>query len=205
MNIAAKPAPGRPRGFDEQEILSTARQLFYCHGYHATSSRMLQRATGLTAPSLYNSFGSKRDLFLLVLQSYVDATIGYLFVDLVNGARGLDDLDTMLDQLWIAICASERPLGCLVLNTRAEFDTSEPDIFAICDGFTQAQADAIEQAFLRAADLGEVSGDHVQSRTLAFRLMLNGVQNLARSNGMTDELGDAFAALRFTLRDWQMT
>jgi len=180
-------------------------QLFYKYGYNGTSSRMLQQATGLTAPSLYNGFGSKRDLFLAALTRYIDSTLNYLFVDLANGTKGIDDLEVMLDQLWISIEALEQPLGCLVLNTRGEFGTSEPDILAICDAFTRQQAGAIQESFRRAAKQGEITSDSVERRVLAFRLMLNGVQNLARTNGMTDELRDAYAALRSTLQEWRQT
>jgi TetR/AcrR family transcriptional repressor of nem operon len=203
LHIVEKLAPGRPRSFDEQEILSTAMHLFYQHGYHGTSSRLLQQETGLTAPSLYHSFGSKRDLFLAALRRYAEFTLNHLFVDLTNGAQGIDDVEIMLDQLWIAIEAPERPLGCLVLNTRGEFGTADPDILAICDDFTQQQAAAIHDAFSRAATLGEISPDNVENRVLAFRMMLNGVQNLSRTNGMTDELRAAYTALRFTLREWR--
>jgi TetR/AcrR family transcriptional repressor of nem operon len=205
LTVTVKAAPGRPRGFDEQAILATSMQLFYEHGYNGTSSRLLQQATGLTAPSLYNSFGSKRDLFLAALKRYVEFTHNYLFVELANGTRGINDLEVMLDQLWIAIEAPERPLGCLVLNTRGEFGTSEPDILAICDVFTHQQANAIRDAFRRAAERGEISSDSVERRVLAFRLMLNGVQNLSRTNGMTDELRDAYAALRTTLQEWRQS
>ncbi len=203
LHISEKSAPGRPRGFDEQEILSTAMQLFYRHGYHGTSSRLLQQETGLTAPSIYNVFGSKRDVSLAALRRYIEATLGYLFVDLSGGVRGIDDVERMLDQLWIAIESQEQPLGCLVLNTRLEFGKSEPDILAICDDFTQQQAAAIRDGFSRAANLGEIPLETVENRVLAFRLMLNGVQSLARANGMNDELRAAYAALRFTLQDWR--
>jgi TetR/AcrR family transcriptional repressor of nem operon len=203
LHIVEKLTPGRPRSFDEQEVLATVMHLFYQNGYHGTSSRLLQQATGLTAPSLYNSFGSKRDLFLAALRRYAEFTLNHLFVDLTNGAQGIDDVEIMLDELWIAIEAPERPLGCLVLNTRGEFGTADPDILAICDDFTRQQAAAIHDAFSRAVELGEIPLDSVENRLLAFRMMLNGVQNLSRTNGMTDELRAAYAALRFTLREWR--
>jgi hypothetical protein len=112
-------------------------------------------------------------------------------------------LEIMLDKLWVAIDTSERPLGCLVLNTRGEFRTTDLDILAVCDEFTQHQTGAIKDAFSRAADLGEISSDSVDRRTLAFRLMLDGVQNLARTNGMTETLRDSYAAIRFTLGEWR--
>lgn len=203
MNTITKPLLGRPKGFDEQNILIIAMQLFYKHGYYGCTSRLLQQATGVTAPSLYNCYGSKRDLFLAALKLYIDSTLGYLFVDLASGTGGIDDLKEMLDKLWIAIEAPERPQGCLVLNTRGEFMTSEPDILALCDEFTSGQAAAIHDAFVRAADLGEISSDMITHRVLAFRLMLNGVQHLAHASGMTDELRNAYTSLHMTLQDWR--
>jgi TetR/AcrR family transcriptional repressor of nem operon len=203
LNTIIKPLLGRPKGFDEQNILFIAMGMFYKHGYNGSTSRSLQQATGLTAPSLYNSFGSKRNLFLTSLKLYIESTLNYMFVDLANGTRGIDDLEEMLDKLWIAIEAPERPLGCFVLNTRGEFGTSEPDILALCDEFTTGQAGAIRGAFARAADLGEISSGMITRRVLALRLMLNGVQHLAHTNGMTDELRDAYTALRMTLQEWR--
>ena len=43
--------------------LEAAMQCFWRHGYEATSLRDLTGAMGLTAPSLYNSFGDKQQLF----------------------------------------------------------------------------------------------------------------------------------------------
>ena len=88
---------------------------------------------------------------------------------------------------------------------RKQFGTSEPDILEICDAFTNQQASAIRDAFSRAAERGEIPPDSVERRVLAFRLMLNGVQNLSRTNGMTDELRAAYAALRTTLQEWRQT
>lgn len=57
----------RPRTFDEGEVLSKARQLFATQGYNGTSIDDLVRETGLLRGSLYKAFGSKRNLFEMVL------------------------------------------------------------------------------------------------------------------------------------------
>jgi len=51
------------------------KRLFWAHGYEATSTRDLVRATGLTQPSLYNAFGHQRGLFPSALEHYLEAPL----------------------------------------------------------------------------------------------------------------------------------
>jgi len=63
---------GRPRGFDEQDVVAAAARLFTRLGYEATSVDDLVGATGLHRGSLYKAFGSKRGIFLAALHRSVD-------------------------------------------------------------------------------------------------------------------------------------
>jgi len=62
---------GRPREFDESNVLSQARALFAAQGYNGTSIDDLVKSTGLLRGSLYKAFGSKRNLFVLVLDGAI--------------------------------------------------------------------------------------------------------------------------------------
>lgn len=57
----------RPREFEIAEVLSQARTIFAAQGYNGTSIDELVRATGLMRGSIYKAFGSKRNLFVLLL------------------------------------------------------------------------------------------------------------------------------------------
>lgn len=57
----------RPRSFDEELVFSQARTLFANQGYNGTSIDDLVKATGLLRGSLYKAFGSKRNLFEMLL------------------------------------------------------------------------------------------------------------------------------------------
>lgn len=57
----------RPRKFEVDEVLSSARAVFATQGYNGTSIDELIRATGLMRGSIYKAFGSKRNLFVLIL------------------------------------------------------------------------------------------------------------------------------------------
>ena len=61
------PKQGRPREFDAGAALDGAMRLFWRVGYEAASLPDLEAATGLARSSLYNAFGSKRDLYLKAL------------------------------------------------------------------------------------------------------------------------------------------
>ena len=64
---------GRKRSFDDDEVLSHAREVFLEHGYEGTSIDALVKATGLLRGSLYGAFGSKRGMFVAALHDATDS------------------------------------------------------------------------------------------------------------------------------------
>jgi TetR/AcrR family transcriptional regulator, transcriptional repressor for nem operon len=64
----------RPREFHEASALKAALECFWRRGYEATSLRDLTGAMGLTAPSIYNAFGDKQELFGRALDQYLEHT-----------------------------------------------------------------------------------------------------------------------------------
>lgn len=59
---------GRPRTFNEADVIAIAANAFLRTGYEGTSIDDLVEATGVRRGSLYKAFGSKRGLFLLSLE-----------------------------------------------------------------------------------------------------------------------------------------
>lgn len=57
----------RPRAFDETLVLARAKKLFASRGYNGTSIDDLVKATGMLRGSLYQAFGSKRNMFERIL------------------------------------------------------------------------------------------------------------------------------------------
>ena len=82
---------GRPKTFDEREVITQASELFAAQGFHGTSIDDLVQKTGLLRGSLYKAFGSKRNLFLIVLQD--------LLLDFKASERELDLLTVALKDL----------------------------------------------------------------------------------------------------------
>lgn len=108
---------GRPRKFNEQDVLATARQLFNETGYHGTSVDDLSRATGLSKGSLYGAFGDKEALFLRIFEEYC-ASSGEGAAALLEGPE-----DQALDRLraWLTVPDDHTGrYGCLLAKATAE-------------------------------------------------------------------------------------
>ncbi len=60
----------RTAGFDYEEKLAVARELFWEKGYAATTLHNLVDALQLNRSSIYNTYGSKHALFIACLKSY---------------------------------------------------------------------------------------------------------------------------------------
>ncbi|MEU5564977.1 TetR/AcrR family transcriptional regulator [Micromonospora musae] len=72
-------AGGRPRSFDSDVALDRALEVFWRQGYEGTAISDLTKAMGINnAPSLYNAFGSKEQLFVKVLDRYAEGPARYI-------------------------------------------------------------------------------------------------------------------------------
>lgn len=61
---------GRPRGFDREQALQAAINVFWAKGYDGASMKDLTAAMGINAPSLYAAFGDKHQLYLEAIDRY---------------------------------------------------------------------------------------------------------------------------------------
>ncbi|KQT31419.1 TetR family transcriptional regulator [Sphingomonas sp. Leaf412] len=68
--VIGKQGAGRPRGFDEDEVLDAALLIFWDKGYEGASLDDLMTGMKLTKSSLYKAFGSKEALFRRAVDRY---------------------------------------------------------------------------------------------------------------------------------------
>jgi TetR/AcrR family transcriptional repressor of nem operon len=119
---------GRPLEFNPDRVLDAAMDLFWHQGYDATSLQSLLKAMRLSKSSLYQSFGSKQQLFELCLQRYQQMIRANWLERLTGEASGrqfiLDTLSSVVEEAH----GSVNPRGCLIMNTASEFAQSKPKI-----------------------------------------------------------------------------
>lgn len=118
----------RPLAFDRQEMIQKAMYLFWEKGYAATSIQDLVKATGLNRSSLYNTFKSKEQLFLLSLDQYIQVNV-QLTQDKVQEAKHeLDVIRIYLQTIMESCLADKENKGCMIANCKAEMSNTQTEI-----------------------------------------------------------------------------
>jgi TetR/AcrR family fatty acid metabolism transcriptional regulator len=59
----------------EREILDAATRLFATHGFHATSTRRIAAAAGVSEGTVFHYFGSKNELMLAILDRFYNGLL----------------------------------------------------------------------------------------------------------------------------------
>jgi TetR/AcrR family transcriptional repressor of nem operon len=102
---------GRPRGFDEAQVVRAAATLFASRAYDGISVDDLVAHLGVHRNSLYKTFGSKRGLYLAALRWHLEHHLRPLIArigeagtasEAARSAMGLDPAGASLDLLLLA-------------------------------------------------------------------------------------------------------
>jgi TetR/AcrR family transcriptional regulator, transcriptional repressor for nem operon len=146
---------GRTRGFDVDEALDVALDVFWRQGFDATSMQVLCRAMEVRPGSVYAAFGNKRDLFVAALRRYVE-TVSTEAVERLNGApTGLQGLREYFAHLVDAMVDGKRAWGCLITNSLVEFAARDPELA----GLFQLHLARLQTSFAAALARARADGE----------------------------------------------
>ena len=202
MNTAAL-TRGRPREFDQEQVLDAVVQLFWEKGYEATSVSDIVETTGLNKSSLYNAFGSKDALFDQALNRYVNGRTEMITGLLHQGSAGLDDLLSLLDMLWSEVSSGGDHRGCLAVNTSTELGLRDDKVVAMGERYRSLMRGAVTQALERAAHQGEIDASSIPVyANLVVGFML-GASVVVRSGASNEEIRDHVDAGRAMIESWR--
>jgi AcrR family transcriptional regulator len=102
------------RQFDREKALDTALELFWRHGYEATSMAMLLKAMGLTAPSLYAAFGNKEKLFAEAVERYAENFGAKVIAPLHAPISAREAIEQVLLMAASRTDTAKTPPGCFI-------------------------------------------------------------------------------------------
>lgn len=141
-------APGRPKKFCETDALSRAMDVFWDHGYEATSMAQLVEAMCIGRQSLYDTFGDKRQLFIAALNHYSENRLQGVLNQLDGPEPPLDRIRNLFSQLEEHNTTCSR--GCLLANTMNELGDHDAEVSQIqcrlVDRLTGKLAEVLGQA-----------------------------------------------------------
>ncbi len=185
---------GRPRTFDQAEVLERAVGLFLEKGYEGTSVPDLLDRTGICRQSLYNAFGDKRGLYLAALERWgrreVDAKIQLLEAS----GSPLENLRTVI-RGWAALATQCPGDHCLTVVGIVE-NRDDPEALAE----VERQVDRLEAGFRKTLERARQAGE-LQPNASPARLSriltatCYGLGLLSRLPGSGARIGDAVSVL----------
>jgi AcrR family transcriptional regulator len=159
------PRVGRPRGFQQDQVVEAARDLFWERGYELTSIGELEKKTGLDRSSLYHAFGNKHALFEAALACYVGVDLEARLDGMRQGEAGLEtvaDFFTGMAETFRSDPRSGR--GCLMVNSVAELGSRDTHVVHAAISYRDKFREAFAAALSRAAGRGEVDGKRTRVR-----------------------------------------
>jgi AcrR family transcriptional regulator len=153
----SKAKRGRPRAYDPDTALASARDAFWKAGFAATSLDDLSVATGMNRPSLYGAFGDKRALYGSVLGRYREMGLAAM-EEALDRERPLRDglRRVYATALEIYFSGEEQARGCFMIGTAVTEAVLDPQVRgALLDGFRDFDK-AFEARFRYAQEQGEL-------------------------------------------------
>ena len=172
---------GRPREFKTEQALAAAMQQFWRVGYEATSLQDLLKAMQLSKSSLYQTFGSKHELFLRSIDFYQQAVVDELQTSLNNSRTSKVFFKEFFDSV-IAEAATKKKKGCLLVNTVNELSHRDKAVSKqVLNGFDNV-ANIIKQAVVRGKNEGSIKTS-LNTDTLVNYIVANvsGLRTMVKS------------------------
>jgi len=129
QDAATRKGRGRPKNFDREAALDIALELFWRHGYEATSLADLVAATGAKAPTLYAEFTNKEGMFRAAVDRYTEK-----FASKSAAALSCPDscvasgVENYFRSTAACFTDSEKPGGCFFICTSTGLSASSEDV-----------------------------------------------------------------------------
>lgn len=148
-------SPGPAKSFDPENALSVARDVFWKRGYDGTAISELEAAIGVGRKSIYDTFGTKRELYLQALEQYTDTVIERICRGLSDPRNApMQNLERVLGRLQ-AHHGSENSLGCLLGVAMAQSHAEDAELHELLLGYLKR----LESAFAKNLRAAQADGD----------------------------------------------
>lgn len=175
---------GRPLGFDRNEVLDRLVTLFWTSGYSGTTQTDICTATGLSTSSVYNTFGTKSQLFDAVLAHYVAGSD--VLTEPLRGDLGVDGLHKWAGRMHKVATSGSTPLGCLMVMSVNELASEPFDIETRFGDWRTSLQSSLRDTIELAQQRGELTPGNADTRAALLFAANLGLLTTARSNSPSD-------------------
>ncbi|WP_040797251.1 TetR/AcrR family transcriptional regulator [Nocardia higoensis] len=194
---------GRPRAFDRTEALQRAMEVFWEHGYEATSMSDLTAAMGINSPSLYAAFGDKEALFRAAIELYRSTFGGCTAQALREERTARAAVETMLRDNARVYTRADVPRGCMVVLAGSAYTTRNTAVRDFLADKRRQTNEDIRQRLERGVREGDLpAGTDTAALARFYATVLFGLSVQARDGAALEELD---AAIDCALTAWPVS
>ncbi|EPY8498050.1 TetR/AcrR family transcriptional regulator [Pseudomonas aeruginosa] len=191
---------GRPCGFDREQALRRALDVFWEAGYEGATMAALKEAMGgICAPSMYAAYGSKEALFRSAVELYLSQEC-----QLSKGAFALptarESIAALLESAAVSYTTEGKPRGCLVDLSTTNFSPANKGVEDYLRDHRRRAARLLRERFARGVADGDVpAGADLDALTSFYSSVLQGLSIQARDGASRQQL---LAIGRYAMAAW---
>lgn len=155
----------RSKEFDTNLVFHKAMELFGHYGYEGTSLQILLDGLGIARQSLYDTYGTKRDLFIRAVKHYVNEKSSAVVTYLEQTGPVKPVITRIFYEIVAALQDEDRRKECLILYSAIDQVPHDPEIAELFEQDQLRLEKAFHEALVRADNQGELG---VQQDLLAL-------------------------------------
>jgi AcrR family transcriptional regulator len=195
----AKPR-GRPRSFDREAALERAMEVFWKHGYEATSISDLTQAMDINPPSLYAAFGDKERLFMEAVDLYQSRRREAVNRTFDEAPTAKDAVRSLLMEVAGQLCCPESPRGCLLVMSTVNCSDASQHVQEALAKRRAAMTARLKARLDRGVKEGELArGTDTAALADFYSMVIQGMSLQARDGASSKTL---VAAAETAMRAW---
>ncbi|WP_159084041.1 TetR/AcrR family transcriptional regulator [Saccharobesus litoralis] len=185
----------RNKEYERKTVIKQSFNVFISKGYESTSLTDLTTATGLNKKSLYNEFGNKQALFLVVLDDFIQQEFNNTRPLLMAEPLSIANIQAFFSYLFEHFANS----GCLMTLSLNEASCIPQEALMLIN----KSLSALEQAFSRNI-MADLNLDQHEANLLARNLLalMQGYTSLSRSEPFRARNFEAINQFLKSLKKW---
>lgn len=182
--------------YDKERVIRQAMLLFWKQGFHATSTRELQKVVNLRPGSFYAAFGSKEALFREVINQYYRDSRALLHEIVAEQNSVLLGLREFVKKVVLDRRASAPSDLCLLVKTITELTDQHAELLAESRLLLKQMEAEFCLLFEQAINQGELSNEEIpkllarslMAQIMGLRSYLRGCNQPEMVESMVDDL-----------------
>ncbi len=192
----------RPRTFDIDVAIEDIAMRFWADGYESTGLTDLEDATGVVSASLYNVFGSKKEMLHRAMDFYLEKNIEMVISPVDDGGLGaVVDFFRRFARI-VEANPDKAARGCLMVNSVVELGGEDPRVDERAKRYRARIQRGFRSALQVADDAGEIEGQ-VDARADLSYMMLMGLYITVKGGAAINDVKRLANVAALTAESWR--